>query len=205
MRLPSYIVEGRRPPFPAGIYVGNVGDVTTNWSEDQKNLTLNLALVENTPFDEETPQVGGRQKFQRIQLIADGVALADLEAFDDDTPLPLQQSAKLVSQLAFALGIGAQDADKSMELDVEAFLEQLTAGVFKGQPVKFEIRHRAYASRESKAAAKQTGKKPDLDRLIDDVFAFMPAQDVVADEPVQEAMPTTAPATPASALKGRGR
>ena len=204
MRVPSNVAAGRGSPFPQGVFLGSLGEVTTRWSDDQKNMDVILTFAENTPFDEDSPNVGARTKRQRVTLIFQGQALVDVEEFTDDVHVALQRSATLLTQTALALGFATLNEDKSVDIDLEAFLEQLTNNVFKGEVVVFEVRHRGYASREAQAAAKASGKKVQNDRISDDVVSIQAAldKDPAPAETFEEAAGEEATPTPAAALSG---
>ena len=205
-RIPAHVASGRRAPFPAGVFTGKLTKCDENWSEDKTGLAYVITFSDNAPFDADSPDVGARPKMQRLQIIFNNVSLVDIVEFDDKVPFALANAATLITQLAEALGVVQPDADGSVDLDIEPFLQDLMAGAFDGSVVVFEVKHRAYASREAKAAAKQTGKKPALDRLDDSISGFMAVgQGSEAPEPEVEPEPEPVKANPAAALRGRAR
>lgn len=207
-RIPAHVASGRRAPFPAGVFMGEITKVDENWSEDKTGLALVVTLSNITPFDADSPEVGARPKMQRLQVIFNNQSLVDIVEFTDDVPFALANAATLVTQLAEALGVVQPNIDGSVDFEMEPFLNSLMAGEFLGNQVVFEVKHRAYASRDAKAAAKMSGKKPEADRLDDSISGFQAAGEA-APEPEAEVEATTAPvappATPASALRGRAR
>lgn len=203
--VPAHVASGRRAPFPAGTFLGNLSKVEENWSEDKTGFALLLTFTDITPFDADSPQVGARPKMQRIPVIFNNQSLVDIVEFTDDVPFALSNAAKLVTQLGGALGLIRPNMDGSVDFDMEPFLNDLMAGAFNGSTVVFEVKHRAYASREAKMAAKQTGKKPDLDRLDDSIDGFRALENQVEEQAAPEPeAPAPAPVAPASALR-RGR
>jgi len=157
-KVPGNVVEGKGTPFPQGSYVGKLSKVESVWSSsdrenapDQKdNMDFVLTFGENAPADSETAQVGARPFTQRVAIINRGNSMVDITEFNDDTSYPLRLAAGLIAQLAVALDAPCTvSADKSVEFDVNAFLEGLQAGLYQNKPCGFTVTHRAWKSKKT--------------------------------------------------------
>jgi hypothetical protein len=191
-RIPAHVAAGRRAPFPAGVFLGELAKVQDSWSDDKTGLALLLTFTNVTPFDAESPQVGARPKTQRIQVIFDNQSLVDVTDFNDDVPLALQNAATLVTQMAEALGLVKPNADGSVDFELEPFLNDLMAGAFNGSALVFEVRHRQWKS-------KKTGNSG----TDDSICAFKAAGEATNPGTAEAAAAPVPPTTPTAALRGR--
>lgn len=168
MRVPGNVVDGRSSPFPQGNFLGTLGEVKENWSEDGKNLDYTIALNSITPIDPQSPQVGARPFTTRITVIFQNQSIVDLIEFTDTTPFALQRAASVASQLAVSLGYATRGTDGSVDFNTEEFLENLLTGSYKGRQVGFEVTHRNWTSKKQKNAdgTPKTGTSAELARLF---------------------------------------
>lgn len=151
-KVPSYVRTGKRAPFPAGTFIGQLTKVTDQWSDDQADLALLLEFRNITPADANSPNVGARPKMQRIQCIFEKQALAEIPDFSDENiPMTLRSSATLVIQLAEAFGVAQKPATDTQDSDFEfePFLTDLAAGVYNNRTVIFEVANRAWKSKKT--------------------------------------------------------
>jgi len=140
-RIPGHVVAGTGSPFPAGVFLGRLADVKDTYSEDGKSLDFAMQFQDITPI--EGPQVGARPFTQRITIITNELSVVDVQEFNDEVPFRLRDAATLISQLAIALGYQMTvNADKSIEFNMEEFLENLQSGIYKDRVLGFEVRQR---------------------------------------------------------------
>ena len=199
-RIPSSVAQGKRPPFPKGVFIGTIEAAKTDWSQDQTKMVVLVTLTNNSPADSESPQVGARKKMQRIQIIdrlkdaKESVALVDVTDFNDiSVPISIQRSATLVTQLALALGAAKAVEGGDVDLDTEQFLEALTSGAFNGREVVFEVNHREWKS-------KTTGSSG----VSDDIVHFASADAVQVPVDAEESpAPAEAPKPALSGMRTR--
>jgi hypothetical protein len=156
-RYSSNVVEGKSPPFPAGVFVGKLTEAKEEWySSDKTNpdgkdsVRLNLTFKEITPLDG-APQVGTRPLGQRIDVVVKKQSIVEIEDLEDPAvPFNLRQSATLVIQLALALGVATRNGDGTLDFEMGPFLEALSAGNFTNQSVRFAVEQRQYGSKTQK-------------------------------------------------------
>ncbi len=108
---------------------------------------LNVIFNEITPADEDSPEVGARPYRYRCTIVNNGVAVWDIEEFNDDTDFRLAQSAGLLSQLALALGAAEMLENQDVDLDAEAFCDDLLGEVYVGEEVIVTVGNRPYKNR----------------------------------------------------------
>lgn len=203
MKVPGHVAQGRRAPFPPGIFVGSLKAAQANYDESGTAALL-LTFRDIAPGDADSPNVNGRPKSQRVQIIDKNpknpeelVMLADIAEFNDDVPLSLQRSATLLTQLALAFGVGTASPNGDVDVDMGTFLEDLENNVYADADVVFEVTHRPWYPKGAK-------KVEENKRVSDDIIRFAAVQ-------AAEAAPAPAPvaaapaATAGARLRGRGR
>jgi hypothetical protein len=145
--VPSYLAEGRRKPFPPGLWMGKFAPTESSWSEDGKDHRLRVTLTDMTK--PETGEKSPRDYTFTIVVVQNGVSILQVTDFDDETvAFPLRRSAGLVASLAAALGQAAV-TPQGVQVDMNAFLTALADNQFVGLPVMVEVGNRTYTSKRT--------------------------------------------------------
>lgn len=138
--IPNRVVDNRRANFPIGTYLGHIGNVQETWNNEKTRQSVVVAF-DNLSTIEGEQDVSKRLFFRRFAVIWDDAALVDVQDYEDEkVAFPLRSAAAELTQLAIALG-AAERLQAETLVDLDAFLEDLRNGTYKGQPVTFEVTH----------------------------------------------------------------
>ncbi len=142
MKVPNDVADNKSPIFPAGTYVGELGDIEDRWvGEGQNGLFVRTLLTNISPADDSSPEVGARTMREDICFMLEGDSLFDYEEIDGETPFLFRRGAGLLASLATATGAAAR-SDDGIDFDAQTFGEGLRNNDFTGEKVKFQVTHR---------------------------------------------------------------
>lgn len=146
--VPTSLVDNEYELFPEGTFVGELASATRRDNDEGDRVSLRVSLANTRGLGGDAPETGGRTFSDDIVTVWDGISVAEVSDFSDDSlPYPLRLGAARLAGLAEACG-AAQRGDNGVAVDFAAFVEALQEGEFEDREVAFEVNHRSYENND---------------------------------------------------------